>query len=418
MKPIACAPLIVLLLIPTVPAFAQGQAGPTARRDATRVQSAVTRRLEEGTAPAASPRLSTLLSDLRGSSSVKRLFKGISGLDGLRLSGSQIQATLRGLPQRLVVNPIRRALNGIEDLAVRAGVIDMRRSEPLRLRHPRGEVCFANSSRFSFQGDRFLPYQGVQQWDPQGRPQQHGATQRLQGLLGLGSGPASRPAPASPFSLSPRTSGASDRSRGPFSFGRGGESSRPPAEEPVPAGGIDVEQLREIMPRLSAEEAAEVLPHLNRALVEAEINTPLRQAAFLAQIAHESTDLTDWVELGGRRYFDRYEPGTRPGRRVGNTRRGDGYLFRGRGPIQLTGRDNYTRAGRDLGLDLVGNPDQVATPEVGFRTSAWYWNQRNLNRIADRGDFRLLTRRVNGGLNHYSERAAIYMRARRVLGVK
>jgi len=356
---------------------------------------------------AASPRLSRLIGSLRGSSSVRRLFSGIAGLDGLRLSGAQVQATLGGLPERLVVSPIRRALSGIESLAVRAGVIDMRREEPLTLRHPQGQVCFATHSRFSFRDGQFLPYQGVEQRDSFGRLQRHGASQRLQGLLGLGPSPA--PSSTSTALLVPRASAS------PFGQpGLGGPLSG--AAEPVPPGGIEVAQLREIMPRLSAEEAAEVLPHLNRALVEAEINTPLRQAAFLAQVAHESTDLTDWVEQGGRRYFDRYEPGTRPGRRVGNTQRGDGYRFRGRGPLQLTGRDNYTRAGRDLGLDLVGDPDQVATPSVGFRTSAWYWNQRNLNRIADRGDFRLLTRRINGGLNHYSERAAIYMRARRVLG--
>lgn len=402
MKPQAA--LCALIALTLTPAFGQerGAALP-AETQGAETQGAERRRSEGGAAPAASPRLAALLGDLSGSSSVKRLFGGISGLDGLRVSGAEIQATLRGLPSRLVVSPIRRALSGIEGLAVRAGVIDMRRSEPLRLRHPRGEVCFATHSRFTFRDGQFVPYRGVEQLDLLGRPQRHGASQRLRGLLGLGGGAA--PAAARPSLLVPNAPAS------------GGQSGEPLAPESVPAGGIELEQLREIMPGLSAEQAAAVLPYLNRALVEAEINTPLRQAAFLAQVAHESTDLTDWVEQGGRSYFNRYEPGTRPGRRVGNTQRGDGYRFRGRGPLQLTGRDNYTRAGRDLGLDLVGDPDQVATPEVGFRTSAWYWNQRNLNRIADRGDFRLLTRRVNGGLNHYSERAAIYVRARRVLGV-
>ena len=103
------------------------------------------------------------------------------------------------------------------------------------------------------------------------------------------------------------------------------------------------------------------------------------------------------------------------GKVLGNTRRGDGYRFRGRGPLQLTGRDNYRRAGRDLKLDLVSKPEQVATPEVGFRVAAWFWNQKRLNRYADRGDFKRLTRRLNGGLNGYAVRAAYYLRAKRVL---
>lgn len=413
-----CAALIALGTL-AGPASAQDARDPRQAEPARRDATATPRRGEQG---AADPRLSSLLQQQR-SSSVKRLFTGLAGLDGLRVDGSQIRATLRSLPERLVMNPIRRALEGIEQLGVRAGVIDMRRSEPLTLRHPQGEVCFAERSRFSFRGGRFTPFEGVVQRDTLGRVQQQGASQRLRNLLGLGSGPSGGPTASS--SLFPSLPRGGERAGAPLGLQQPGGQQQEGAgwgqagglSDAVPPGGIDAEQLREIMPRLSAEEAAEVLPHLNRALVEAEINTPLRQAAFLAQIAHESTDLTDWTERGNRRYFDRYEPGTTPGRRVGNTRRGDGYLFRGRGPIQLTGRDNYTRAGRDLGLDLVGDPDQVATPGVGFRTSAWYWNQRNLNRIADRGDFRLLTRRINGGLNHYSERAAIYMRARRVLGV-
>lgn len=175
-------------------------------------------------------------------------------------------------------------------------------------------------------------------------------------------------------------------------------------------GGITVDQLRTIMPTLAADKAAEYLPMLNAAMAEARINTPRRQAAFLAQIAHESQELTKFEEGSSGAQYE--------GRRVlGNTQPGDGRRFKGRGPIQLTGRDNYTRAGRALGLDLVGNPGQAAEPSVGFRTAGWFWNDKKLNPLADRGDFRTITLRVNGGLTHLAEREAYYAAAKRALGV-
>lgn len=114
------------------------------------------------------------------------------------------------------------------------------------------------------------------------------------------------------------------------------------------------------------------------------INTPLRRAAFLAQLAHESGEL-QWFE----EFADGWDYEWRED--LGNIYEGDGPLYKGRGPIQLTGRHNYTRAGEALGLDLVNDPWQVATPEVGFRTACWYWNYGSawgdLNAYADTGDF-------------------------------
>jgi putative chitinase len=91
--------------------------------------------------------------------------------------------------------------------------------------------------------------------------------------------------------------------------------------------------------------------------------------------------------------------------------------FKGRGPIQLTGRANYTAAGRDLGLDLVANPKQVATPEVGFRTAAWFWKEKGINAAADRMDLKGATRPINPGLRNMADRAAFYARAKRALGL-
>ena len=181
---------------------------------------------------------------------------------------------------------------------------------------------------------------------------------------------------------------------------------------PVPGpttGGISAGQLRAIMPNLSDADANRYLPYLNAAMAEGGINTPRRQAAFLAQLAHESGQL---------RYFEEIASGAAyEGRRdLGNTQPGDGVRFKGRGPIQLTGRSNYGAASAALGLDLVNHPEQAATPEVGFRIAQWFWNSRGLNGYADSGNFDAITLRVNGGYNGKASRDAYYARALQVLG--
>ena len=172
------------------------------------------------------------------------------------------------------------------------------------------------------------------------------------------------------------------------------------------AGGVSAEQLRAIAPNLSADRAAALTPHLNRAMAEAGITTQRQQAAFIAQLAQES---------GGFRYFEELASGAAyEGRRdLGNTQPGDGRRFKGRGPIQLTGRANYRAAGRALGLDLENNPELVSRPDVGFRVAAWFWNSRGLNGIAESGDFREVTRRINGGYNGLAVRQQYYQRALR-----
>ena len=103
---------------------------------------------------------------------------------------------------------------------------------------------------------------------------------------------------------------------------------------------------------------------------------------------------------------------------LGNTHRGDGRRFKGRGPIQVTGRYNYTAASKYLGVDLVSHPRLAARPKIGFRVAAWFWVSRtpNLNVLADRGDFRGITYRINGGYNGLSARYGFYARAQEVLG--
>lgn len=174
-------------------------------------------------------------------------------------------------------------------------------------------------------------------------------------------------------------------------------------------GGVTTAQLRAIMPNLSASRAEQVLPYLNSAMAEAGINTPLRQSAFLAQLAHESCGLVYFEEIAsGAAYEGRSD--------LGNNQPGDGVRFKGRGPIQLTGRSNYRAAGAALGIDLEHNPARAADVDVGFRTAAWFWSSRNLNRYADAGNFDTITYRVNGGYNGKASRDTYYERAKQVLG--
>lgn len=138
--------------------------------------------------------------------------------------------------------------------------------------------------------------------------------------------------------------------------------------------------------------------------------TPLRQAAFLAQIAHESGSLRYVLEIAsGAAYEGRAD--------LGNNEPGDGPYFRGRGLIQITGRSNYRQCGEALGLPLLDEPELLEEPANAARSAAWFWHSRGLNELADAQDFERITRKINGGLNGYADRCEHYKRARLVLGV-
>lgn len=171
---------------------------------------------------------------------------------------------------------------------------------------------------------------------------------------------------------------------------------------------ITLAQLTELCRFQKPQRLEQFVETLNAAMEEFEITTPKRQAAFLAQIAHES---------GGFRYVreiasgDAYE-----GRAdLGNTEPGDGRRFRGRGLIQITGRSNYRDCGSALGVDLVGSPELLEGHGLACRSAAWFWFTRGLNELADAENFRKITLRINGGLTHYSERVLLWARAKEIL---
>ena len=156
-------------------------------------------------------------------------------------------------------------------------------------------------------------------------------------------------------------------------------------------------------------------------MAEFEIDRPARTAAFVAQLAHESGELRFMEEIWGPTPAQRrYEPPTTLAEKLGNTEPGDGRRFKGRGPIQITGRSNYKRFGDLLGLDLVAEPARAAVPDVAFRIAGLFWLKKGLNDLADLATpeaFREITRRINGGFNGLADRERFYAVARKVLGI-
>ena len=199
-------------------------------------------------------------------------------------------------------------------------------------------------------------------------------------------------------------------------------------------------ELSRIMPSLPEAKVSLYLPPLNAAMYEFGVTTGLRAAAFLAQLAHESSELRSWTEdlnygapglwatfpshFGSLAEAATYarQPERIANRvyanRMGNgdEASGDGWRYRGRGPLELTGLDGYRGIGAALGVDLVGDPDLAATPEIGFRIAGHYWRVNGCNEKADAGNFEAVTRAINGGLNGLASREAYYARAREVLG--
>jgi predicted chitinase len=177
-------------------------------------------------------------------------------------------------------------------------------------------------------------------------------------------------------------------------------------------------ELRQIMPNLPEAKRDAYLPFLVKAMVNCGISTPLRAAAFLAQIAHESAELKFMQELWGpTAQQKKYDPPSDVAKSLGNTQPGDGFRYRGRGPIQITGRANYKKYGDLLGVDLVSNPDLAAQPKYAFQTAGLFWRMRGLNELADAEDFITITKRINGGLTGLAERERYYEVAKKALGL-
>jgi putative chitinase len=196
---------------------------------------------------------------------------------------------------------------------------------------------------------------------------------------------------------------------------------------------ITQRQLLQILPN-AGPVAGVFVSALNDAMAAFKIQGPLRVAAFLAQVGHESGQLRTLVENLNysaegliRTWPKRFTLVTaaavarKPeqianivyGSRLGNGPpvTGDGWRYRGRGLIQVTGWVNYQECGTALNLNLLSKPELLEQPTYAALSAAWFWSSNGLNELADAGQFEAITRRVNGGLNGQAERLKLWARA-------
>jgi putative chitinase len=182
----------------------------------------------------------------------------------------------------------------------------------------------------------------------------------------------------------------------------------------------------------------EWLEPLNATFAKYDITTPIRQAAFIGQCAHESNNfkvlqenlnysaeglMKTWpsrfptIEIANQ--YAR-QPAKIAGKvyngRMGNTSEEEASKYFGRGVIQLTGRDNYDRCGKALGIDLINQPQLLVNPNYAALSAGWLWNKTGLNALADAKDYDTMTKRINGGLLGLDDRKAKIAKAISVLG--
>lgn len=191
------------------------------------------------------------------------------------------------------------------------------------------------------------------------------------------------------------------------------ERDRAPLISPITIGLLEALGVRHAL-------AVQWLPHISQAAHRYHIDTtPRRVAAWLATLAHESARFTRLVE--SLNYSAEGLAATWPARyagRLGNgsAGSGDGWRYRGRGLIQITGRSNYAASGLALGLDLLERPEQLEQPYAAALSAAEWWHRHGCNQRADTGDLADVTRRVNGGLTGLDGRLKLYSAALAYLG--
>lgn len=200
---------------------------------------------------------------------------------------------------------------------------------------------------------------------------------------------------------------------------------------------ITVEQFKTVFGGFDGCE--EVVDALNAAMALNGIDTKDRVCGFLSQAGHESghfkikVENLNYSQQGLRKVFPKYFPddatafryarqpaaianrvyGGRMGN--GNEQSGDGFKYRGRGYIQLTGKNNYTACGKDIGYDLITDPDYLTTTTGAVQSAVWFWTKNGLNAPADKKDVTAMTKRINGGTIGLADRQSLYKKLQEVL---
>lgn len=201
---------------------------------------------------------------------------------------------------------------------------------------------------------------------------------------------------------------------------------------------ITKEQLHACMPAAKADRLEMFYMPLNDAMEKFRINTTLRQAAFLGQIAVESAELKytrenlNYSANGLMRVFSKYftqetvnEYAYKPEKianRVyanrggnGDEASGDGWTYRGAGLIQTTLKDNFVNTGVGIGADLVNHPELLEKPVYAADSAAWYFMAHGCNELADAGDFKMITKRINSALLALDQRIMYFTFAKTAL---
>ncbi len=148
------------------------------------------------------------------------------------------------------------------------------------------------------------------------------------------------------------------------------------------------------------------------------INTSLRMAHFLAQSCHETNGMKYLAELGGKTYLAKYDEG-KLAKMLGNTKKGDGEKYKGRGLLMLTGRSNYQAYQKSTYCkgDIMSEPELLEQPLGAVKSGMWYWKKNGLSKLADKDDILAVTKRINGGTNGLESRKAWLTKCKKALGV-
>ena len=197
---------------------------------------------------------------------------------------------------------------------------------------------------------------------------------------------------------------------------------------------VSFEKLNEAFADATEEDVAVYYEAFLKVTEKYEINTPQRMASFIAQLAHESMNLRatkenlNYSQQGLLKVFPKYFNSStaaayhrqpeRIANRVyanrmgnGNEASGEGWKYRGRGLIQLTGKDNHGRFAEDMGMSIDDSLSYLDTPEGAMMSAGWFWDKNKLNAFADKGDIKGQTKRINGGFNGLQERLENYEHA-------